>query len=119
MTGAAGERTGRCACGSVRYTLTAEPQEVVLCHCEDCRHATGATAVTWLLLPLGALVFRKGTPASRESSPDVTRVFCRGCGTQLAFRDARDTSIAVTLGSLDDPSGFAPTQQRYEAQKLS
>jgi hypothetical protein len=29
--------TGRCACGSVRYQLLAQPMFVHCCHCDDCQ----------------------------------------------------------------------------------
>ena len=100
--------TGRCSCGAVRYVLTALPREVEVCHCADCCRAAGAHAVAWLLQPLGSVDFRRGTPASRESSPGVTRVFCRGCGAQLCYRNEEADHVRVTLATLDDPSRFAP-----------
>ena len=74
--------------------------------------------MAWLVLPLGSISFRKGAPASRESSPEITRVFCRGCGTQLCHRDERKNHLGVTLASLDDPAAFAPTRERSEAQRF-
>ncbi|HEY2747044.1 MAG TPA: hypothetical protein VGL86_20620 [Polyangia bacterium] len=34
-------KTGRCACGSVRYQLTADPTPVTYCHCSKCRRWHG------------------------------------------------------------------------------
>jgi len=110
---------GACSCGAVRYALMAPPREVVVCHCGDCRRATGAQSVAWLIQPLQSVGFRKGTPASRESSPGVLRVFCRGCGTQLCYRREDASHVAVTLASLDDPTRFEPTRAVCEEQKLS
>src|SRR5439155_7686682 len=35
------EREGGCACGAVRYRLTAEPLIVHACHCRDCQRLSG------------------------------------------------------------------------------
>jgi len=110
---------GGCSCGAIRYSLGEAPREVLVCHCRDCRRATGAPSVAWLVQPLRSLAFVRGTPASRESSPGVTRVFCRGCGTQIARRDQAADHVAVTLASLDDPSAFRPARTAFEEQKLA
>jgi hypothetical protein len=33
---------GRCLCGAVSYRFDAQPEAVVLCHCEDCQRHTGS-----------------------------------------------------------------------------
>jgi hypothetical protein len=37
----AAEFTGRCACGAIRYEVTAEPIVMFNCHCRDCQRTTG------------------------------------------------------------------------------
>ena len=113
------ELTGRCSCGAVRYVLTELPRDVLVCHCGDCRRAAGAHSVAWLIQPLRSVEFRGGTPASRESSPDITRVFCRGCGTQLCYRDAGADHVRVTLATLDDPARFTPSRADLENHEPS
>ena len=33
---------GRCACGNIRYRLTAAPMIVHACHCRDCQRLSGS-----------------------------------------------------------------------------
>lgn len=114
------EKEGGCLCGAVRYVVGGEPEQVLVCHCPDCRRAAGAHAVAWLLLPKSAFRIAKGTPTPFESSSGVTRTFCSTCGTTLTWeRNADPVRIDVTIGSLDDPEHFVPTKAVYRRHKLS
>jgi hypothetical protein len=74
-----------------------------------CRRATGgpfAILVWWLR---SAIRWTGVSPATRRSSPIATRGFCRTCGTPLFLQyDAQD-SLALTIGSFDDPEVLIPT----------
>jgi len=111
---------GGCKCGAIRYALTEPPTEIVVCHCPDCRRVSGAHALAWVILPSAGFHLSTGTPTAYRSSSHVTRTFCGSCGTTLTYQhdDARD-SIDVTIGSLDDPETFKPTQQLAEEHRLS
>lgn len=93
---------GRCLCGAVRYEVNAPPRKTSLCHCEDCRRASGAPVVAWTFFPAGTIRFIEGVPgmvrhAGRE------RTFCRDCGTPLTFYDPSIPSeFEVSTCSLDD-----------------
>ena len=111
---------GGCKCGAIRYALTEAPTEIVVCHCPDCRRVSGAHALAWVILPSAGFHLATGTPTAYRSSSHVTRTFCGTCGTTLTYQhdDARD-SIDVTIGSLDDPEVFRPTEELAEEHKLS
>lgn len=114
------EATGGCSCGAVRYVLDAPPNLVAVCHCSDCRRAAGAQSVAWLILPATAYHVVAGEPATYHSSRPVVRSFCSACGTPLSYRheDSPDR-VDVTVGSLDDPERYPPTQAVWEKEKLS
>ncbi len=111
---------GGCKCGAIRYSLASTPTEVVVCHCSDCRHVSGAHALAWVILPSAGFHLSEGSPTAYRSSSHVTRTFCGTCGTTLMYQhdDARH-SIDVTIGSLDEPEAFQPTQGLAEEDKLS
>jgi len=99
---------GGCQCGAVRYRLHAQPGDPHLCHCRMCQKAAGN-----YFMPLGsvrreALEFTRGAPSWFRSSEPVRRGFCDKCGTPLFFDTIGHSTIAVTLGSLDDPSAVKP-----------
>jgi len=44
-----GLRTGSCLCGNIQFELTSVPLRKVLCHCANCKKATGSSfvATSW------------------------------------------------------------------------
>jgi hypothetical protein len=110
---------GGCMCGAVRYDASGEPFDVTLCHCVDCRRASGAPALAWFSVRRDALRWIRGRPARNPSSPGVERLFCGRCGTQLAWQGvASPDEIGVTIGSLDDPNAVAPADHMFASQQV-
>ncbi|WP_288588240.1 GFA family protein [uncultured Methylobacterium sp.] len=117
---AAGPIAGGCRCGAVRYAADGEPWNRTVCHCTDCRAATGAPMVGWLTVRRDACRFTAGPPAWSRSSPRAERAFCPSCGTPLAYRaDALPDEIDLTLASLDDPERYPPRDHVWVSRRLS
>ena len=110
---------GGCMCGAVRYETDATPFHATLCHCVDCRRASGAPALAWFSVRRDALRWTQGTPARHASSPGVLREFCGRCGTQLTWHsDKAPDEIDVTTCSLDDPDAVPPADHTFDAQRV-
>jgi len=91
----------------------------VVCHCPDCRRATGAQSVAWVLVAASAFTVSVGAPLEYASSPGALRTFCGRCGTTLGWRgDRQPGRIDITVGSLDEPARFVPTRAVYRRHKL-
>ncbi len=106
--------TGGCLCGQIRYCLTASPTHSTMCHCVDCRRATGAQSVAWVTVPLEHFKLVQGAPKTFHSSPGVHRTFCENCGTSLTYRHEEHSSgMDITTGSLDAPEQFPPTKDIF------
>jgi ribosomal protein S18 acetylase RimI-like enzyme len=104
------DHVGGCLCGAVRYRL-ASYVDAGYCHCSRCRKFTGAPVSAWALAPAAALRIESGTPAAFES-----RRFCAACGSSL-YREVGD-SVAVCVGTLDDPNAIAPRIHQCVANQL-
>jgi hypothetical protein len=104
--------TGGCQCGAVRYALYAAPRDVHLCHCRMCQKATGGPFAALAPVRRADFAWTRGQPAAFASSSITLRDYCAACGTPLSFRYRARDFIALTLGSLDDPSA-APPQANY------
>jgi hypothetical protein len=101
--------TGGCQCGRIRYTATMENQNAYLCHCRMCRRATGGFAAAFVSLKKASVIW-DSEPDNFASSKIALRQFCGQCGTPLGFFYPDSENCDLTIGSFDDPSGFAPTE---------
>ncbi len=103
--------TGGCQCGAVRYAIKGPFNNPHICHCRMCQKAFG----NYFAALVGSLrenfKWTKGEPGIFRSSPIVERGFCRDCGTPLSFSYDDSKYIAVSIGSLDDPSAAVPENQ--------
>jgi len=76
-----------------------------------CQKQHGAAFATYLSLPAAELEYTQGADAvSRyQSSANVTRGFCRHCGSTLEWRASNepDGYVALTVATLDTPIQFA------------
>lgn len=109
--------TGRCGCGSVRYTARTKPQAALVCQCRDCQFDSGTGHSCHIMMRIsdvnlsGPLTTYRSTA---ESGNAVERQFCSVCGSSIVYRSAAFAhSVFVTAGSLDDPSIFAPSMVVY------
>ena len=112
--------TGGCLCGALRYEARGTPFHETLCHCSDCRRAFGAPAIAWFSVRRPEFHWVTGEPATYQSSPGVTRGFCRRCGTSLFYAgDEWPDEIDVATATLDDPGALPPRDHTYERDRLA
>ena len=109
---------GGCLCGAVRYEVTGPALQTSLCHCEDCRRASGAPVVAWTFFTQGSLKWTRGAPR-RVGFAERERSFCGDCGTPLMFFDpALPHIFEVTTNSLDDPAAQCPGDECWTCDDL-
>lgn len=89
------------------------------CHCIDCRRASGAVSLAWVIISLEQFRWLTNEPASFASSPPVKRTFCGTCGTTLTYFYEKSSNIDVTTASLDDPDSFAPIKEIWVEKKVA
>ncbi len=110
---------GGCHCGAVRYQMELEGARHALCHCTDCRRASGAPAVGWAMVPRGQVEI-SGEPAAYASSANARRLFCDRCGTSLFYLNEAvlPGMIDVQSGTLDDPNALSLEAHIQTAERL-
>jgi hypothetical protein len=107
---------GGCMCGACRYEARAEPINIRTCHCRMCQKAIGASFNARVLVPLDSLTMN-GPVGWYHSSELLRRGFCTQCGTTLFSERGSANVIGLTMGSLDDPDRFDPTEHIWISSK--
>ena len=111
--------TGRCLCGAVRYEVDGPLRDVVLCHCVEClRWHGGPCPATAAERDHLRLVEERGLRwiESPESDAHARRGFCSECGSSLFWAAPDRTTISISAGTLDPPTGLRTVRQIYTAQ---
>ncbi|HEY3799351.1 MAG TPA: GFA family protein [Caulobacteraceae bacterium] len=104
---------GGCACGAVRYRVTAPPAYVYACHCTDCQTLTTSVFSLNALLRGEALEILQGElktwVRTADSGNQIPQHVCAKCGVRI-FTEAPQAPGTKTLrlGSLDDTSWLHP-----------
>ncbi|KAK8436673.1 Mss4-like protein [Phyllosticta citricarpa] len=105
-----GPHSGGCLCGSIKYLIqpAAEPVYSVICHCDNCKKATGTHFVCNTIFQKEHFAITSGTPkAYRDGASDsgthLYRHFCGDCGSNLFVTTPLvDGIVSVLSGTLDD-----------------
>src|SRR3954468_13149946 len=79
--------TARCACGTVRFGFDTDPDFVAMCHCLDCKKASGGEAAIICGVPERDFTLTGGPVKSfhyvANSGKGLDRNFCADCGARL------------------------------------
>lgn len=95
---------GKCLCESVKYEISGELGPAYNCHCSKCRRWHGAPFRTRASIDVSQfkLLCGKESLSSFKSSENVTKYFCRVCGSPLHSTYAdRPNVIGIALGALE------------------
>ncbi len=96
---------GQCLCGEVSWEFFEKPRFSCHCHCRMCRKAHGAAYGSYYFVT-GERFCWISRPADitadYQSSPTLTRSFCRICGSVVPHEDDTRRFMYVPAGSHDD-----------------
>ena len=116
---------GGCACGAVRYRLTASPLIVNACHCRDCQRLTGAAFATniWIerrFVETGQAARLRSVMLTAGSGKPHEVFSCPDCGTALwsKYHAAPGDTVLLRAGTLDHPEHVRPDVHIFTRSKL-
>ena len=111
--------TGGCACGKVRYRLSAEPLTVRVCWCRECQYLAAGNGSVNLRVARPALTLEgelRAWQATAASGNSVRRSFCPACGTPVLSESSGSADVVVIrAGTLDSPERYPPVQNIWTA----
>lgn len=110
-----------CRCGQLRVTCSGAPVRISVCHCLDCQKRSGSAFAAQVRFPAEAVTVRGESRhfAHTGDSGNVTRFhYCPECGGDLFYRhDHAPETVAVALGTFDEPHAFAPSVSVWEERR--
>ena len=108
---------GHCACIGVRYEAAGPFGPVLACHCSICARTSGNYA-TMTSCEFDKLVLKSAETLSwYRSTPEVERGFCNRCGGNLFWRQIGSSTIYITAGTLNAPTGLKVAEHIFVNSK--
>src|SRR5215468_10936234 len=117
--------TAQCACGAVKFEFNVDPTFIAVCHCLDCKKASGGEAATFFGVPEEAFTLISGKPKSfhyvADSGKGLDRNFCPDCGARVFSSNLEGFPgmLFVTVGSLDERDRIAPKLEMFTKRRLA
>ncbi len=101
-------RKGSCLCGALTYEIEGQGEfgGVWICHCSNCRKASGGMGNAILIVKKEHFHWLSGEEhrSTYTLRPTYSITRCKTCGTPLPAEE-NDTHVYLTAGTLDEPLG--------------
>ncbi|KAJ3548996.1 hypothetical protein NMY22_g1044 [Coprinellus aureogranulatus] len=122
-------RTGSCLCKRVRYEISGDPLAFRICHCVNCRKATGSAFMANafflgknLNIVTGRNDLRSYEDAETASGSPIKRWFCASCGSNVYMEPTNPkaaTLVVLQSGGIDGDavSEWVPDGEWFTEQK--
>lgn len=118
--------TGRCQCGKVTYSITADPHSLNVCHCLECQWQSGSAYALTLVVPSSGVHL---SPSSQKQLGHFERksdsggiragVFCVGCGVRIYHNNPDAPQwISIKAGTLDQKVDLSKATHIWTKRKL-
>lgn len=118
MTDTLPHAEGGCLCGAVRYRITGPLRAVVNCHCGQCRRTHGHYAAYTSVAEADLQIEEAGSLKWYVAADGIARRgFCGRCGASLFWSPLAAPRVAVSAGSLDQPTGLHSVRHIFTADK--
>ncbi|WP_170791189.1 GFA family protein [Ruegeria lacuscaerulensis] len=109
--------TGSCLCGKVAFTIDGDLAAPNACHCGQCRRQSGHLWASCETHQDNLSFTSSETLGWYRASDIAKRGFCSACGSFLFWQHNDEDTIAVSIGSLDEPTGLKLAQHIFVADK--
>jgi hypothetical protein len=106
---------GRCACGAVRFTVSAPFHSARYCHCHNCQRRTGTSSAANARVALIAFTITYGADQLRAWQPEggQAKYYCAGCGGQIYSQPDGADHVFVRMGAIDGDPGVRPSYRQW------
>ncbi|RLJ21530.1 aldehyde-activating protein [bacterium endosymbiont of Escarpia laminata] len=113
---------GGCLCGRVRFEITGEIENIIYCHCSQCRKAQGSAFATNGNVDVEEFNFISGEDelTGYQSSPGQTKYFCKHCGSPIISKnESFPNKVRVRLGTIESDIRERPIAHIFVTSKAN
>lgn len=113
---------GSCLCGKVKFTLSAEINDIVYCHCSQCRKAQGSAFATNANIKLESFNFMSGEDnlTTYKYSEEQIKYFCKTCGSPIMSKNSSlPENIRIRLGTIESDITERPEAHIFVSSKAN
>lgn len=101
---------GSCLCGAVSFDVANAFEKLFLCSCRQCRQITGSAFASNLFVDAQGFDWLGGTEeivSYQVPGRDISKSFCRVCGSGVPWISGDRTNMIVPAGALRAPAHVA------------
>jgi hypothetical protein len=113
---------GSCLCGKIKFTLTGKINDIVYCHCSQCRKAQGSAFATNANVNKESFNFISGEDnlTSYNYTAEQTKYFCKSCGSPIMSKNVNHPeNIRIRLGTIESDITERPQAHIFVASKAN
>lgn len=108
---------GSCLCGGVAYEITGPLTPPIVCHCGQCRKQSGHVWSATNVAEAEFKLTRQDSLRWYNASDIAKRGFCANCGSFLFWKRHGASHFAISMGSLDAPTGLTLDKHIFTTDK--
>ena len=97
---------GSCLCGAVAFEVVNAFEKLFMCSCDQCRQISGSAFASNLFVRIDGFDWQDGAGdivSYKVPGRDISKSFCRVCGSGVPYANSDSTKMVVPAGSLSDP----------------
>lgn len=94
---------GSCLCGKVTFAVARAFEKMYVCSCDQCRQITGSAFASNLFTDVAGFNWLSGKndiATYQMPGRDISKSFCRVCGSGVPWKSGDGTRMIVPAGSL-------------------
>lgn len=113
---------GECLCGQIQFEITGTIQDIVCCHCSQCRKAQGSAFATNGNVNTTDFSFIKGEKllTKYKNNELGDKYFCSVCGSPIMARfHAKPDKIRIRLGTISGNINEKPEAHIFVKSKAN
>ncbi len=111
---------GVCLCGGVSFEVVNAFDKLFFCSCDQCRQITGSAFASNLFVTADGFDWLSGVDdivAYRVPGRDISKSFCRVCGSGVPWSSGDGSKMIVPAGSLSGEPELAERVRIFTAEQ--